>query len=117
MFARKTLKILSIVAIAVCGLGVLLGLLVALTVDKMGYLQVLSWLLLGYASYCAMKLTGYDIYEEDLTKIGWSIYALFVIFILFLFIGLSLGPIIALVITARLHFQKTSIESWMRDNS
>jgi hypothetical protein len=117
MFTRKTLKILSIVAIVICGLGVLLGLFVALTLDKMGYLQVLSWLLLAYASFCAMKLTGYDIYEEDLTKIGWSIYALFVIFILFLFIGLSLGPIIALVITARLHFQKTSIESWMRDNS
>ncbi len=117
MFTRKTLKIASIVAIIVCILGILLSLLVALTVDKMAFLQVLSWLILAYASYCAMKLTGYDIYEEDLIKIGWSIYALFVIFVLFLFIGLSLGPIIALVITARLHFQKTSIESWIKDNS
>ncbi|UTA67672.1 hypothetical protein [Emticicia sp. 21SJ11W-3] len=117
MFTRKTLKIAAIVAIIVCILGILLSLLVALTVDKMAFLQVLSWLILVYASYCAMKLTGYDIYEEDLKKIGWSIYALFVIFVLFLFIGLSLGPIIALVITARLHFQKTSIESWIKDNS
>ncbi|WP_259015195.1 hypothetical protein [Emticicia fluvialis] len=117
MFTRKTLKIAAIVAIIVCILGILLSLLVALTVDKMAFLQVLSWLILAYASYCAMKLTGYDIYEEDLIKIGWSIYALFVIFVLFLFIGLSLGPIIALVITARLHFQKTSIESWIKDNS
>jgi len=117
MFTRKTLKILSIVAIIICGLGVLLSLFVALTVDKMAYLQVLSWLILAYASFCAMKLTGYDIYEEDLIKIGWSIYALFVIFILFLFIGLSLGPVLALIIAARLHFQKTGIESWMRDNS
>ena len=117
MFKPKLLKTLSIIAIVICCLGALLGLVVALTADKMAYLQVLSWALLAYASYCAMKLTGYDIYEEDLTKIGWSIYLLFIVFILFLFIGLSVGPIIAIVITARLHFQKTSIESWMKDNA
>lgn len=117
MFTKKTLKILAIVAIVLCCIGTILSLFMALTIDKMAYLQVASWLMLIYASYCAMKLTGFDIYEEDLKNIGWNIYILFGVFVLFLFVGLTVGPLIAIFITARLHFQKTTIEKWMKDNA
>ncbi|NBA88773.1 hypothetical protein GVN16_23565 [Emticicia sp. CRIBPO] len=118
MFEAKTLKILSIVAIVICVLGSILSLGLGFLSGKLlGYLPVLSWAVLAYASYCAMKLTGYDIYEEDLKKIGWSIYVLFAVFVLFIFVGLSIGPVLAIVMAARLHFQKSTIEEWMSNNA
>jgi len=116
MFKPKTLKILSIIAIIICIICTFLSTIIALMNGGLSFLAILSWILLAYASYCAMKLTGYDIYEEDLRNIGWSIYILFVVFILFILIGLSVGPIVAIVITARLHFQKKTIEEWMQNN-
>ena len=119
MFKRTTLKLLSKIAIGICILGAILSLTIALMDGgtKMAYLPLLSWILLAYASYCAMKLTGYDIYEEDLKSIGWSIYILFVIFILFLLVGISASPIIAFIIAGRLHWQKNTIEEWTKNNS
>lgn len=117
MFKPKTLKVMAVVAIVICILSTLLSLLLAVPKGGMAYISVISWAILTYASYCAMKLAGYDLYESDMKKLGWSICILFVIFIAFLFVGLSLGPIIALVVTARLHFQRTSLEEWMRDNA
>ncbi|KAB7727358.1 hypothetical protein F5984_22300 [Rudanella paleaurantiibacter] len=116
MFKPKTLRALSVVAIIICIFSALLSLVIAIGESGMAYVAVCSWATLAYASYCAMKLSGYDIYESDLRKLGWSIYILFAIFIAFLFIGLSVGPLIALAITARLHFQKTTLEEWMREN-
>lgn len=117
MFKPKTLKVMAVVAIVICILSTLLSLLLAVPKGGMAYLSVISWAILTYASYCAMKLSGYDLYESDMKKLGWSICILFVIFVAFLFVGLSLGPIIALVVTARLHFQRTTLEEWMRDNA
>ncbi|RYC68150.1 hypothetical protein [Spirosoma sordidisoli] len=116
MFKPKALKIMATIAIIICALSTLISLLIAIQQGGMAYLSVISWAILTYASYCAMKLAGYDLYESDVKKLGWNIYILFAIFIAFLFVGLSLGPIIALVVTARLHFQRTTLEEWMRDN-
>lgn len=108
---------MAIIAIVICCISALLSLVIALTQTASYYLAVASWVTLTYASYCAMKLTGYDIYESDMRKLGWNIYLLFAIFISFLFIGLSVGPLIALAVTARLHFQRTTLEEWMRENA
>lgn len=117
MFKPKTLRVLAVIAIIICCIGVLLSLIIAIKANGMAYLAVFSWAALTYASYCAMKLTGYDIYESDMKKLGWNIYILFAIFIAFLFIGLSVGPLIAIAVTARLHSQRTILEEWMRDNA
>lgn len=116
MFKPKTLRVLAMIAIGVCCIATLLSLIIALEKTGIAYISVFSWAVLAYGSYCAMKLTGYDIYESDLRKLGWNIYILFAIFVAFLFVGLSVGPLIALGITWRLHFQKTAQEEWLRDN-
>ncbi|GAB2622603.1 hypothetical protein GCM10027035_18010 [Emticicia sediminis] len=119
MFKRTTLKLLSKIAIGICILSAILSLIITLMEGgtKMAFLPLLSWAILAYASYCAMKLTGYDIYEEDLKGIGWSIYILFLIFVLFLLVGVSASPIIAIIVAGRLHWQKNSIEEWTKNNS
>lgn len=116
MFKPKVLKAFSVIAIIICVLSALLSLIVAIMEGGLTYyLAVLSWGILGYASYCAMKLTGYNIYEEDMQKIGWSIYLLFIVFVLFLFIGSFVGPLVAIIVAARLHFQKTTNEEWLKE--
>lgn len=116
MFKPKTLKVLAVIAIVISCIATLLSLIIALEKTGMAYLSAFSWAVLAYGSYCAMKLTGYDIYESDLKKLGWNICILFAIFVAFLFVGLSVGPLMALAVTWRLHFQKTSQEEWLRDN-
>ncbi len=117
MFGRKTLRILASVAMAICIFAALLCLIFAMMTNWKVLIQAFSWAVLAYASYCAMKLTGYDIYEEDLRKIGWSVYILFAIFVLFLFTGLSAGVILSVAMAIRLHTQKSSIEEWTRNNT
>jgi|AntRauTorckE5430_2_1112549.scaffolds.fasta_scaffold51623_2 hypothetical protein len=114
MFKPKVLKFFSIVAIVICVTATLISLVIAVMEGGMIYLSALSWAVLGYASYCAMKLTGYDIYEEDMRKIGWSVYLLFVVFVLFLFVGAFIGPVVAIIVASRLHFQKTTNEKWVK---
>lgn len=118
MFKLTTLKLLSKIAIVVCILGIALS-MASITLgdgSPTTFLPLLSWGFLLYASYCSLKLTGYEIYEEDLQKIAWGIYILFAIFILFVFVGLFIGPILSFIIAVWLHWQKKGIEDWMENN-
>jgi hypothetical protein len=118
MFKQSLLKVLAKVSIGICILGAVISFLISFMAGgtKEAIYPLLSWALLTYASYNAMQLTQLDIYEEDLVKIGMSIYILFAIFILFLIMGLSLSPFVAVIMAGRLAWQKKTIENWTKDN-
>jgi hypothetical protein len=112
MFKQSLLKVLAKLTIGICILGAGISFFISFKNGcmKEAIYPLLSWGLLTYASYNALKLTQLDIYEEDLVKIGMSIYILFAIFILFLIMGFSLNPLVAVLMAGRLAWQKSTIQ-------
>ena len=117
MFKPATLKIVSLIALVCCSLGILFSIIIAITSPGMRtYLSVLSWVLLAYSSWLGTKLSGYELYEEDLKRLGYYVYGILVLFVLYLFINLSLGILPAIFLAISLHNQKRGFDNWMREN-
>lgn len=118
MFKPSTLKTLSYIALACCSLSLLLAVYTAVAFGQWQmYLSVISWSLLIYSSYLGTKLSTYELYDEDLKKLGYYIYGILLLFVLFLCLNLSLGILAAIFLAITLHNQKTGFDSWMREKN
>lgn len=116
MFKPSTLKTVSYIALVCCSLGVLFAILVSLAApDYRSYLSILSWALLIYSSWLAVRLSGYELYEEDRKSLGYYVYGIVILFLLYLAVNISLGILPAIFLAIKLHTQKTGLDSWMRE--
>jgi len=73
-------------------------------------------MLLTYSSWLGTKLSGYELYDEDMKKLGYYIYGILVLFVLYLVVNLSLGVLPAIFLAISLHNQKSGSDSWMKEN-
>jgi ABC-type phosphate transport system permease subunit len=118
MFKPSTLKTISYIALVCCSLGVLFAILISIIEPGFrSYISILSWALLIYSSWLATRLSGYELYEEDLKTLGYYVYGILILFILYLLINLSLGILPAIFLAVKLHNQKTGFDSWMREKA
>jgi hypothetical protein len=116
MFKPSTLKIVSYIALVCSVLGVLLAIAERAAVNSWTiYLTMISWGLLIYSSYLGTKLSTYELYDEDRKKLGYYIYGILVLFVLFLLFNLSLGILAAIFLAISLHNQKTGFDKWMKE--
>ncbi|MFD0767098.1 hypothetical protein ACFQZI_19730 [Mucilaginibacter lutimaris] len=116
MFKPSTLKIASYISLVCCLLGVLL-LLFTLTYNNgyQIYLMLISWALLLYCSFLGIKLSGYELYDEDRKRLGYCLYGVMLLFVLFILFNFSLGLLPAIFITITLHNQKKGFDTWMKE--
>ncbi|OOQ59285.1 hypothetical protein [Mucilaginibacter pedocola] len=118
MLKPSTLKTVSYIALVCCVLGVILAILVALVEpDFRAYLSIISWALLIYSSWLATRLSTYDLYDEDRKELGYCVYGILVLFVLYLSVNISLGIIAAVYVTVRLHNQKRGLQAWMEEQA
>ncbi len=118
MFKPAVLKIVSYIALVCCLLGVLLTILELNITGKFTfYLIMLSWILLLYSSFLSIKLSSYELYEEDVKKLGYNVYGILILFILFLLLHISMGILPAGFIALRLHNQKKGMDAWMSEKN
>lgn len=119
MFKPSVLKPVSYVALVCCILGLLITLLaiIGLHSDFRFYLMMISWAMLLYSSYLAIKLSSYELYEEDMRKMGYLVYGIIVLFVLFMFFNLSLGILAAFYIMITLHNRKKGFDAWINEQN
>jgi len=91
--------------------------LLALTIqnDFRVYLAILSWAMLLYSSFLGIKLSGYELYDEDRKRLGYCLYGIVILFFLFIFFNFSLGALPAIFIAITLHNQKRGFDTWMKE--
>ncbi|HMG10496.1 MAG TPA: hypothetical protein VK609_18420 [Mucilaginibacter sp.] len=117
MFKPSILKTIAYIALVCCALGILFTIFEATVYHSWrSYLNIISWALLLYSSFLATRLSTYDLYEEDMKKLGLYIYGILVLFVLFLILNLSLGILPAIFLAIGLHNQKTGFDSWMKES-
>jgi len=82
-------------------LGLVLG--AALTPQSPSFaLSVLSWSLLLWASYLGFQLAGYTLYADEYKKVGMRIYLIIVAFAAFMFVGITVGLMLSVVLLSTL---------------
>ena len=121
MFKQQTVRGFSIVAIILSTIGVLTSIagsiLLKQSVNSLGFfLGIFSWALLLWAPIIGYKLcTSYTLYEEEYKKVGIRIYLIIAAFILFFFVGITIGLVLAVILFATLWGLKRNYDEW--DNS
>ena len=119
MFQKQTVKIFSIIAIVLSITGLLISIAGTLflqathTFSLPFYVSIVSWGLLLWASIIGFQLcSSYKLDEALYKKIGIRIYVINVAFILFFFIGITLGLIISVAIFVTLWALKSNFDDW-----
>lgn len=118
MFSKSILKIASVFAIILSGIGLFLSLVGAFFLQQAAFVPafffgVISWGILLWSSIIGYKLvTKYKLYEEEYKKVGFRIYAIIAAFILFMFVGLVAGIIISVSILGSLWSLKKNYDEW-----
>ncbi len=121
MFEKKTVKVFSIIAIALSSLGLLLSVLGTLLIQGGSatfafFMGIVSWAILLWASIIGYKLcSSYKLYDDEYKKVGFRIYAIIVAFILFFFVGIVAGLAISVILLSTLWGLKRNYDEW--DNS
>lgn len=115
MFKPATLRIFAIVAIILSALGLLISALITLK-HPSGALSMVSWALLLWAAYLGLRLTSYKLYEDEYKKVGIRIYLIIVAFAAFLFVGVTVGLVLAVVLLGALWGLKKNYDEWQRTN-
>ncbi len=77
-------------------------------------LSIVSWALLLWAAYLGFRLTSYKLYEDEYKKVGFRIYAIIVAFIAFLFVGVTVGLVLAVVLLGALWGLKKNYDEWQQ---
>jgi hypothetical protein len=119
MFQPNTVKVFSIVAMALSAIGLMLS-AVALVffkgdVSLFAIIGIISWALLLWASYIGFRLTFYKLYEDEYKKVGIRIYLIIGAFILFFFVGFVLGLALSIGLLASLWALKSNYDDWNND--
>jgi hypothetical protein len=118
MFQQSTVKAFSIVAMVLSAIGLTLGLVLAFRITGnfiIALLSITSWVILLWASYIGYRLSTYKLYEDEYKKVGIRIYLIIVAFLLFFFIGVTIGLILSVVLLGALWALKSNYDDW--DNS
>ena len=115
MFKPATLRIFAIIAIILSALGLLISALITLK-HPSGALSVVSWALLLWAAYLGLRLTSYKLYEDEYKKVGIRIYLIILAFAAFLFVGVTVGLVLAVVLLGALWGLKKNYDEWQRTN-
>ena len=119
MFKSHTVKVFSIVAMALSVIGLLLSTTLALMlsgeISLVFFMGIISWAILLWASYIGFRLCSYKLYEEEYKKVGIRIYLIIAAFILFFFVGVVLGLVVAVILLSTLWALKSNYDDW--DNS
>jgi predicted membrane channel-forming protein YqfA (hemolysin III family) len=116
MFKPQTLKTASYIALVCCILGTIFDLILIASYNQFqSYISLISWALLLYSSYLSIMLTKHDLYEEDFKRMGYYIYGILVLFVLFLIFNLSAGILPAAYIAYTLHIRKRGFDSYMNE--
>lgn len=111
MFRPATLRIFAIIAIVLSVVGLLISILATITEPGLA-LSIVSWALLLWAAYLGFRLTAYKLYEDEYKKVGLRIYAIIIAFIAFLFVGVTVGLVLAVVLLAALWGLKKNYDEW-----
>jgi hypothetical protein len=116
MFQPKVIKVLSYIALVCCSIGMILSAF-ALSVyhNFIMYMGIGIWILLLYSSYLGIKLSTYDLYDEDRKKLAIYILCILVVFILFMCVGFIISVLPALFLAIKLHNQKSGFDTWMKE--
>ncbi|MDJ0364036.1 hypothetical protein QMK33_02645 [Hymenobacter sp. H14-R3] len=115
MFKPATLRISAIIALVLSSLGLLISIL-ATFVQPGVALSIVSWALLLWAAYLGFRLTAYKLYEDEYKKVGLRIYAIIVAFIAFLFVGVTVGLVLAVVLLGALWGLKKNYDEWQHSH-
>ena len=116
MFKPALLKNLSYIALVCCSVGILLAIYESIIYSSwIFYLSTLSWILLCYSSFLGTKLSTYELYDEDMKRLGIYIYGIIALFIVFFFFNFSLGFLPAVFLAITLHNQKKGFDTWMKE--
>jgi len=111
-------KALSIVAIILSLIGLLATIVFTFVVPDGSFtlaffLGTISWSLLLWSSIIGYQLSAsYKLEEEQYKKVGIRIYIIIVAFILFFFVGLTIGLIISVAIFVTLWALKSNYDDW-----
>ena len=118
MFKKQMVKALSIVAIILSLIGLLATIVFTFVVPDGSFtlaffLGTISWSLLLWSSIIGYQLSAsYKLEEEQYKKVGIRIYIIIVAFILFFFVGLTIGLIISVAIFVTLWALKSNYDDW-----
>lgn len=119
MFQKQTVKVFSIIAIVLSIVGLLLSIAGALFIQTTFsfslafFMAIISWALLLWSSIIGFQLSSsYKLDEELYKKVGIRIYVIIVAFVLFFFIGITIGLIISVAIFATLWALKSNFDDW-----
>ncbi|WP_374949757.1 hypothetical protein [Mucilaginibacter sp.] len=94
MFKPATLRVISYITLVISLLGFGYSLYTALPANNwQDYITPLSWLLMVVASYQAIKAVKRHQYADNFKIIGWYIYVILLLVVLFAVINLSVGLI------------------------
>ena len=119
MFQPHTVKVFSVIAMALSGIGLLLTatLLVIYKADLglFPILGIVSWALLLWASYIGYRLCSYKLYDEEYKKVGIRIYLIIGAFFLFFFVGVVIGLALSIGLLATLWALKSNYDDWDND--
>lgn len=118
MYKPSTLRTVAYVALVCCILGTIISLLaIAYNGSWQLYVCTASWLLLCYSSFLGIRLATYDLYDDDFKRLGYYLYGILVLFVLFLCFSFFLGIFAAFYVAFQLHVQKTNMSSWMKEQA
>jgi len=115
MFKPKTIKAFSVVAIVLSIIGFLLSILLVVKMGGLSFLGLISWAILLWASYIGYRLSSYKLYEDEYKKVGIRIYLVIAAFVLFFFVGFTIGIVLSVILLVSLWALKSNYDDW--DNS
>ncbi len=119
MFKQQNVKALSLVAIVLSAVGLLISLIGTLFVTGTGYtmgffLGIISWSFLLWASIIGYQLSAsYKLYDDEYKKVGIRVLLIIGAFLLFFFIGLVIGLVIAVILLGSLWALKRNYDEWV----
>ena len=113
MFKPATLRIFAIIAIILSIFGLIISALAAIKYPGTA-LSIVSWALLTWAAYLGFRLTSYKLYEDEYQKVGIRIYVIILAFVAFMFVGVTVGLVLAVVLLAALWALKKNYDEWQQ---
>ncbi|NVO86095.1 hypothetical protein [Hymenobacter terrestris] len=112
MFKPATIKVFSIFAIILSVVGLLISILLTQQYGPAFFVGITTWLIFLWASYIGFRLSAYKLQDEEHKKVGVRIYLIILSFIAYLVFGLTIGPILSVVLLATLWGLKRNYDDW-----
>jgi hypothetical protein len=123
MYKKNNVRVFAAISIILSVVGLMLSVFGAFFLKEQSstfafVLGLVSWSLLLWASIIGYKLiSGYNLDESEVKKVGIRIYLIILAFVLFLTIGLVVGLILSVFILSGLWGLKKNYDEWESSES